>query len=196
MLERRDESRRIPFPDKKYSIIYADPPWEYKQFSKSKGISARFGSVLSKYKTMTVQDLCQLPVDQISDKSCILFLWATMPNLNFAFDVIKSWGFTYKTCAYCWVKQNPRGHGIYSGLGHWTNGNAELCLLATKKSYPRRIVKNSKQIQIWPRGVHSKKPDEIRNEIVRFIGDIPRIELFARQQTPGWDVWGNEVNNV
>lgn len=181
--------------NKKYQIILADPPWEYKQFSKDKGIDPKFGSVLSQYKTLTVEEICNLPIKDIADDSCILFLWVTMPNLDRAFEVIKAWGFKYKTCAYCWVKLNPKGVGIYSGLGHWTNGNAELCLLATKKKYPRRIVKNSKQIQMFPRGRHSAKPIEIKNEIVRFIGDLPRIELFAREKTEGWDVFGNEVGN-
>lgn len=180
---------------KKYQIIYADPPWEYKQFSKNKGIDPKFGSVLSQYKTMSIEELCKLPIKNLADDSCILFMWATMPNLDRAFEVIKAWGFIYKTCAYTWVKQNPLGQGVYSGLGHWTNGNAELCLLATKKKYPRRIVKNSKQIQMYPRGRHSAKPPQIRDEIVRFMGNLPRVELFARQKTEGWDVWGNEVDS-
>ena len=196
-------SETIPFPKKKYNIILADPPWEYKQFSTTKGISPKFGSVLSQYKTMSIKEICSLRVQDIADKKCILFLWTTMPNLDKAFEVIKAWGFIYKTCAYTWVKLNPSGNGIYSGLGHWTNGNAELCLLATKKDYPKRIVKNSKQIQMYPRGKHSAKPAQIRKEIVRFIGDLPRIELFARgnkekdmlgyNKFEGWDVWGNEV---
>jgi len=179
---------------KKYNIIYADPPWQYKQFSSTKGISKKFGSVLSHYPTMTTQQICQLPIKELADDKCILFLWATMPNLDQAFEVIKSWGFIYKTCAYVWVKLNPKGQGIWSGIGHWTNSNAELLLLATKKQYPQRQVKNSKQIQLHPRTNHSAKPPEIRNEIVRFIGDLPRIELFARQKVEGWDCIGNEIS--
>ena len=180
---------------KKYQIIYADPPWPYKQFSSTKGISPKFGSVLSQYKTMTIDDICNLPVSRVADKFCVLFLWATMPNLDKAFKVISSWGFIYKTCAYTWVKLNPKASSIYSGMGHWTNANAELCLLATKKQWPKRQVRNSKQIQMYHRGRHSVKPPEIRTEIVRLMGDLPRIELFARQKTPGWDVWGNEVDS-
>jgi N6-adenosine-specific RNA methylase IME4 len=180
-------------PDKKYQIIYADPPWPYRQFSTTKGINPKFGSVLSQYQTMTIEEIKTLGVGNVADKKCVLFMWATMPNLNVAFDVIKAWGFIYKTCAYTWVKLNPLGVGIYSGMGHWTNGNAELCLLATKGEWPKRVVKNSKQIQMWPRGKHSAKPPEIRQEITRFMGNIPRIELFARQETEGWDCWGNEL---
>ena len=181
----------IPFPNKKYQIIYADCPWEYKQFSKDKGISPKYGSVLSQYKTMSVEEICSLPVKDIADKSCILFLWATMPNLDRAFEVIKAWGFIYKTCAYTWVKLNPSGNGIYSGLGHWTLANPELCLLATHKKFPKRI-NPIKQLIFAPRGIHSKKPDIVRDKIIELVGDLPRIELFARYKVNGWDSWGNE----
>jgi N6-adenosine-specific RNA methylase IME4 len=115
-----------------------------------------------------------------------------MPLLKEAFQVIDAWGFNYITCGFTWVKQNPKNKGIYSGLGHWTNGNAELCLFA-KKGQPKRIQKNVKQIILSPRGKHSVKPVEARNRIVQLLGDLPRIELFARHQSVGWDCWGNEV---
>ena len=102
-------------------------------------------------------------------------------------------GFTYKTCAFCWVKQNVKSNGLYSGIGHWTNSNAEICLLATKKKFPKRQAKNVKQIILAHRAEHSKKPNETRDRIVQLVGDIPRIELFARQTVDGWDCWGNEV---
>lgn len=178
--------------DKKYNIIYADPPWEYKTYSK-KGQTKANGSMLPHYNTMTLEDIKNLPISKICDKECILFLWVTFPTIEKAFEVIKAWGFTYKTCAFTWVKQNPKNDGIYSGMGHWTNGNAELCLLATKKSFPKRVNKNVKQIVLAHREAHSKKPDRIRDDILRLVGDIPRIELFARQQADGWDCWGNEV---
>jgi site-specific DNA-methyltransferase (adenine-specific) len=173
--------------DKKYQIIYADCPWKY---DNAKNNDPAMGG--KTYPTMSIKELCELPVDNIADKDCALLFWATMPKLKEAFTVIDAWGFKYITCAFCWVKQNPNGGGIYSGLGHWTNGNAELCLFA-KKGHPKRMVKNIKQIQMWPRGRHSAKPPQIRGEIVKLFGDLPRIELFARQKTDGWDVWGNEV---
>jgi site-specific DNA-methyltransferase (adenine-specific) len=125
-----------------------------------------------------------------------------MPMLQEGLDVIKAWGFWYRTCAFCWVKTNPNGQGIYSGLGHWTNGNAEICLFA-KKGTPMRQEKNVKQViieeindnlLIAPRGRHSAKPNEARNRIIRLIGDVPRIELFARERIAGWDYWGLEVS--
>lgn len=179
---------------KKYQIIYADPPWEYKTYS-FRGQTKANGSMLPHYSTMTPEQIKKLPIKEITDDKAILFLWATMPTLQQAFAVIKSWGFIYKTVAFTWVKQNPSGIGIYSGMGHWTNGNAELCLLATKKEFPSRIRKDIKQIQLFPRGKHSAKPTEIRNQITELMGDLPRIELFAREKTEGWDVWGNEVKS-
>ena len=173
--------------ENKYGIIYADPPWRY---DSPKNNDPAMGGIT--YPTMSLEDICNMPIHNIASKNCILFLWATMPKLREALEVIKAWGFNYKTCAFCWVKQNPSGNGIYSGLGHWTNGNAELCLLATKGA-PKRVSKNVKQIVLAPRGRHSAKPPEVRNRIVQLIGDISRIELFAREEPEGWDCFGNEI---
>lgn len=173
--------------DKKYKIIYADPPWSY---SNAKNNDPAMGGIT--YPTMSLEDICSIPIGQIADKDCSLFLWATMPKLQEALKVIQSWGFRYTTCAFTWVKLNPKGEGIYSGLGHWTNGNAELCLFA-KKGSPKRVQKNVKQIVMAPRKRHSAKPPEVRERIVHLIGDLPRLELFARERCEGWDAWGNEV---
>ena len=178
---------QIPFPNKKYQIIYADPPWLY-----SNPQDDNPGRGGKQYPQMSMDDLVSLPIQSIADTDCALFMWATMPKLREAMELIKQWGFTYTTCAFTWVKQNPSGNGIYSGLGYWTNGNAELCLFA-KKGKPKRVNKNVKQIVISPVGRHSKKPDEVRTRIIELVGNLPRIELFARQKTEGWDVWGNEV---
>ena len=177
----------IKFPDKKYNIIYADPPWTYKD---AKSNDPRMGGIT--YPTMTLDEIKSLPIQEISDKDSSLFMWATMPLLKEALEVIDAWGYKYTTCAFTWVKQNPSGQGIYSGLGHWTNGNAELCLFA-KRGKPRRVAKNVKQIVLSPRGRHSAKPVEVRDRIVSLVGDLPRIELFAREKADGWDSWGNEL---
>lgn len=173
--------------ENKYGIIYADPPWRY---DNPKNNDPAMGGIT--YPTMSLEDICNMPIHNIASKNCILFLWATMPKLREALEVIKAWGFNYKTCAFCWVKQSPSGNGIYSGLGHWTNGNAELCLLATKGA-PKRVSKNVKQIVLAPRGRHSAKPPEVRDRIVQLIGDMSRIELFAREEPEGWDCFGNEI---
>ena len=186
----------ISLPKKKYQIIYADPPWSYND---PKGNDPKMGGIT--YPIMTNKEIALLPVNDIADKNCSLFIWITMPKLEEVFPIINIWGFKYITCAFTWVKLNPANGNIYSGLGHWTNGNAELCLFA-KKGNPKRIAKNVKQIQMYPRGQHSAKPPRVRNEIVRLMGNLPRIELFARppkdllfedESYKGWDLWGDEV---
>jgi len=173
----------------KYSIIYADPPWKY---NNPKSCLPKLGGIT--YSVMSHEEISLLSVQDIAAKDCALFLWATMPKLKEALYVIDAWGFKYITCAFTWIKLNPSGRGIYSGLGHWTNGNAELCLFA-KIGSPKRINKNVKQVQFYARGKHSEKPAEIRNEIINLMGDLPRIELFARQHTPNWHAWGNEIES-
>ena len=173
---------------KKYNIIYADPPWSYKTWSpKGNGRSAE-----KHYPTMCLNDIKALPVSQLADNNCILFLWITFPMLKKGWDVMESWGFTYKTVAFVWVKQCRKSDDFFLGMGYWTRSNAEICLLATKGN-PKRFSKNVKQIILSHLEEHSKKPDIARDRIVELAGDLPRIELFARKQTPGWDVWGNEV---
>ena len=174
--------------NKKYSCILCDPPWAYRVWNKKgPGRCAE-----NHYPTMTLQNICALPVAEIADKDCALFLWATYPNLQEAFDVINAWGFKYKTVAFTWVKRNKKSSGWFVGLGYWTRANAEVCLLATKGS-PRRMSKSVRQIIDTAVERHSKKPDITRERIVELLGDVPRIELFAREKADGWDVFGNEV---
>ena len=172
-----------------YSIIYTDNPWRY---ADQKANDPAMGGIT--YPTMTVEELSALPVGDLAAKDCVLFCWATMPRLREALQVIEAWEFQYTTCAFCWVKQNPSGQGIYSGLGHWCCGNAELVLLA-KRGRPQRISKSVKQIVLAPRGRHSAKPPEVRDRIVQLLGDVPRIELFARERVENWDCWGSEVDS-
>ncbi len=172
----------------KYKVIYADCPWPY---NNPKGNNPSMGGIT--YPVMTMENIKGLPVRKIADKDCALFMWATMPKLPEAIDTIKAWGFTYTTCAFTWVKTNPKSGGIYSGLGHWTNGNAEPCLFA-KIGKPKRIAKNVKQIVMAPVGEHSAKPPEVRDRIVKLMGNISRIELFAREKADGWDAVGNEID--
>lgn len=143
---------------------------------------------------MSVDEICALPVADISAKDSVLFLWVTFPNLQDSFRVIEAWGFNYRTVAFVWVKRNKKAPNWFMGLGYWTRANAEICLLAAKGN-PKRISKSVRQIIDSPIERHSKKPDETRDRIVDLIGDLPRIELFARQKTEGWDVWGNEVKS-
>ena len=172
---------------KKYNIIYADPPWAYRTYSKKgQGRSAE-----SHYPTMNIEDIKALPVGELADKDCALFLWITFPCLYEALEVLEAWGFSYKTVAFVWVKQNRKNDDLFTGMGYWTRANAEICILATK-GHPRRVNAGVRQVILSHVEEHSKKPDETRDRIVQLMGDLPRIELFARQSPEGWDVWGNE----
>ncbi len=173
---------------KKYNIIYADPPWQYKVYSKR----GKSRSAESHYKTMSIEDICKLPVEKIADKDSVLFMWITFPTLKEGLKVIEEWGFKYKTVAFVWIKQNRKTPSLFWSMGFWTRANAEICILATRGN-PKRISARVHQVIISPIEEHSKKPDETRKRIIELVGDIPRIELFARQKVEGWDTWGDEV---
>ena len=143
---------------------------------------------------MSIEELCALPVSELAEKDSALFLWATFPQLPEALRLIRAWGFTYKTVAFVWLKTNRKARTWFYGLGFWTRGNAEICLLATK-GHPKRKAAGIHQFIISPIEQHSKTADETRDKIVALMGDLPRIELFARHTPPGWDVWGNEVTS-
>lgn len=175
---------------KKYQIIYADPPWSFRGYDLKK--QTRY--VGNKYPLMTTDQIKTLSIQSIVDENCVLFLWVTMPKLNECFDVIKAWGFEYKTVAFTWVKKNKKSGTWFWGMGRWTRSNAELCLLCTKGN-PKRISASVHSIIDTPIERHSKKPDDIRKRIVNLMGNIPRIELFAREKIEDWDVWGNEVES-
>lgn len=171
--------------ENKYGIIYADPAWKYED-------SSCDGNCADHYNTMSVEEICNLPVKDIADKDCILFMWVTYPMLQEGLEVMKAWGFTYKTIGFQWLKQNKTGNGYFFGLGRWTRGNTECCLIGTKGK-PKRVSDRVSQLIISPIEQHSKKPDCTRRKIEMLCGKLPRIELFARQTAEGWDCWGNEV---
>lgn len=173
---------------KKYNVIYADPPWAYRAWSKKgNGRSAE-----SHYSTMSIEDIKALPVGELADKDCALFMWITFPLLKEAWEVIEAWGFTYKSVAFVWIKQNKKSPSLFWGMGYWTRANAELCIIATKGS-PKRMSRRVHQVIMTPIEEHSKKPEEARERIVELMGDVPRIELFERMKPEGWDVWGNQA---
>ena len=179
---------------KKYQIIYADPPWKYRQGS-SMGTNFA-GAADAQYECMNLNDICLLPVDDLADNQSILFLWVTFPMLREGLQVIEAWGFEYKTVAFTWVKTNANNMGFLFGVGYYTKSNAEICLLATKGNAHQLVRDNSiSQMIMTPKQVHSHKPNEVRERIVQLLGDLPRIELFARRKVEGWDCWGNEVES-
>lgn len=176
---------------KKYKIIYADPPWQYRVYSKKgKGRSAE-----NHYHTMNIDDIRLLPVGEIADDDCVLFLWITFPCLKEGISVMESWGFTYKTCGFNWVKKNKKKDTYFMGLGFWTRSNSEVCLIGTK-GHPKRVSKAVPQVCDARVMEHSRKPSEVRERIVELCGDVPRIELFAREAVKGWDCFGDEIDGA
>lgn len=175
------------FPKQKFGVIYADPPWHFKVRSqKGEGRSAR-----KHYSVMSLDDIKALPLVDIAADDCVLLMWVTMPMLAQAMDVIKAWGFKYKTCGFSWMKINKTNGRLFSGTGYWTRANTELCLLATRGK-PKRIDRGVAQAILEPRREHSRKPD-IHSRIERLVGG-PYIELFSRSSAPGWTVWGNQID--
>ena len=190
---------------KKYQIIYADPPWFYnkRNLFKKDGRRNNFAwGATNHYPVMKTNDICAIPVKEITDKNSILFLWATFPRLTDAIDVIRAWGFEYKTVGFVWIKMMKNGGIRMDGLGNYTMSNAEVCLIGKKGKISRRKT-GIKQIVLHPKMEHSRKPVEVRKRIVELMGDLSRIELFARKEDTlfelkdweGWDVWGNEVES-
>jgi len=186
----------MKFPNKKYNIIYADPPWQFKYQSKKRtdGTSddLNIRDPQKEYPCMTIDDIYNMPVNEIADDNSILFLWVTYPLLKEGIKTMEEWGFTYKTCGFSWIKKNKKSDSLFWGLGYWTRANNEICLLGTKGK-PKRVGKGVHQVVMSKIQKHSQKPDIVKDRIVELCGDVPRIELFARQRTKGWDVWGNEV---
>jgi len=172
---------------KKYQIIYADPPWAYRNMGNIQATAN------AHYPTMKQEDIESLPIGELAEDNAILFLWATFPKIQEALNTIKAWGFEYKTVGFTWVKKNKNG-GNFFGVGWYTKSNAEVCLIGVKGKAPKISNKISSIIESV-RGIHSAKPSIARDKIVEFCGEIPRIELFAREKTKGWDVWGNEVGS-
>ena len=201
--ERRTVRSDLPslypdLPEKRYSIIYADPPWDYggkMQFDKSSKCrgtldidkSIFISGANFKYPTLKLKELQKIPIHEIAEQDCLLFMWVTNPHLANGIRLGESWGFEYKTVAYVWDKMvhNP---------GKYTMSYCELCLVFKRGRIPSpRGTRNEKQLVSSPRGVHSAKPREIRQSIERMFPTQEKIELFARQRPIKWDVWGLDV---
>ena len=177
----------MSLPNKKYGVIYADPPWSFKTYSEK----GKDRSPEKHYPVLSIADIIRLPVDRIAKDNAVLLMWVVDPLLDQAFKVIDAWGFKYKTVGFTWAKSNKTKPGFFTGLGYWTRGNPEMCLLATKGK-PKRLSKSVPQLVIDQRREHSKKPDIMYKHIENLL-EGPYIELFARQKVSGWDAWGNEV---
>src|SRR5262245_46595125 len=178
-----------------FGAILADPPWGFQCWDgKDKRVASR-GSV-TPYSTMDMRQLARLPVEELAAPCCALFMWVVWPTLPEAIKLIEQWGFTYKTCAFSWMKADQYRlfaleEDVYLGLGYWTRANSEVCLLATR-GRPKRLNADVRQGIIEPKREHSRKPDCVHERIERLVAG-PYLELFARQERPGWITWGNET---
>ena len=178
---------------KKYNIIYADPPWPYN--IRNRDNKTKFGGGASgQYKLLTFPEIYNLNISSIAAQNCALFLWCTFPKLPQQIKTIEAWGFTFKTVGFNWVKTNKNNSKPFFGVGYYTKSNSEVCLLGIKGKM-KPVSNKVSSIIISPRRKHSQKPDEVRDRIVELFGDLPRVELFARQKTEGWSVWGNEIDS-
>ena len=174
----------------RYGAILADPPWHFRNWS-AKGTGR---NAVSHYDCLDFDALRSLPVRELAADNCVLFLWAVDPLLPRALDLIRAWGFEYKTVGFYWVKLNTsqRGDaGYFTGLGYWTRANPEQCLLATRGKPPRK-AKDVRRLVVERRREHSRKPDDVRDRIERLVGG-PYLELFARETKPGWHCWGDQA---
>ncbi|PZM62585.1 MT-A70 family methyltransferase [Paenibacillus dendritiformis] len=173
----------------KYTIIYSDPPWSYRD-------KARAGNrgAACKYPVMSLEEIAALPVGGLAADDCLLAMWWVPPMPEEALYVMKAWGFELITMkGFTWHKETAKGKSHF-GMGHWTRANTEDCLFA-RRGRPKVVSRSVRQYISSPRREHSQKPDEARDRLVEMMGDVPRIELFARQRFPGWHAWGNEVES-
>lgn len=191
-------------PQKQFGAIYADPPWRFNVWSgetavQKRGSKSTYVAAQAHYQTMAIEDICALPVADLAADDCALFMWATWPTLPDAFKLIEAWGFTYKTCAFDWMKAHAgqiemfrEDNDVLMGMGYWTRANSEPCLLATRGK-PKRLNADVRQGIIEPRRQHSRKPDCVHGRIERLVAG-PYLELFARAPREGWTVWGNQTD--
>lgn len=190
-----------PFGDLKrnhYGAILADPPWRFEVWNGEDTVKARYSDAIH-YQTMSSTEIEELPVKHLAANDSVLFVWISWPVLPQAMSLIEAWGFTYKTCGFSWMKAHAGQVEMFRddidasvGMGYWTRANSEVCLLATRGK-PKRLNADVRQGIIAPRREHSRKPDGVHERIERLVAG-PYCELFARQQRPGWDCWGNQTD--
>ena len=178
-----------------YGAILADPPWRYNTWSgkgRDRCPDARpfKGSPARHFEVMSPHELKALPVPYMAAPDCALFLWVTDPMLPLGLELLRAWGFEFKTVAFTWAKTG-KSVAFPMGTGYWTRANPEMCLLGTMGK-PKRLKRDVRQLIVAPRREHSRKPDEIYERIERLVAG-PYLEMFARQQWPGWDAWGDET---
>jgi len=176
-----------------YGAVLADPPWRFQVWGEETGADRS-----PTYTLMSSALIMDMPVERLAAPDCVLFLWVTWPMLLEGLATLQAWGFTYKSCAFAWIKANTSQLEMFRDdadpdmlLGYWTRSNSEVCLLGTKGK-PKRLDAGVRQAIIEPRREHSRKPNCVHERIERLVAG-PYLELFARQRRPNWDAWGNEL---
>ena len=194
---------------KKYHVIYCDPLWSYRD--KKKSGRSKCGAE-NHYPTLTLDELKQLPIQNICEDNCVLYMWVTFPMLREGLELIEAWGFEYKTIGFDWTKLNKDG-SVWHGVGAYSKSNNELCLFATKGNIGRLMRdENDNEIIFDPkeklsirsnqiscnvqaaRGEHSEKPEEVRRRIEKLWGNVSHVELFAKERVKGWDSIGFDID--
>lgn len=174
-----------------FRCIAADPPWRYLTWSK-KGMGR---SPERHYRTMTIDEIKALPVADVAAKDCVLLIWCVNPMLDVGIEVMRAWGFQFKTVGFCWAKMTPRSAPwmpkYHFGMGHWSRANVEVCLLGTRGK-PQRQSKSVRQLIVAPVREHSRKPDEFLPSVEQLVPG-PYLEMFSRSNRPGWTTVGDEV---
>jgi N6-adenosine-specific RNA methylase IME4 len=179
-----------------YDVILADPPWHFQNYSADEPgmLHDRQRGPNRYYPTMLTKDIGALPIADMAAKDAVLFMWACWPLLPDAFEVIKAWGFDYKSLAWVWVKANRSGMGFFTGMGYYTRANSEPCLLATRGNLPKPADRGIQALIYAPVREHSRKPDDQYRKIEALYPGKRYLELFARRKRTGWDAWGNQVD--
>ena len=171
----------------RYGAILTDPPWSFMTYTKQRTTPHR--GVHEHYDVMTQDAMKAMPVADFAAPDCALFMWVVDSHFVDALELGRAWGFTFKTCAFVWVKTTLAGTAHIS-MGYWSRKQTEQCWLFTRGK-PRRLGRGVRQIIEAPRREHSRKPDEIYGRVEALVGG-PYIEMFARQRYPGWSQWGNQ----
>jgi N6-adenosine-specific RNA methylase IME4 len=181
----RQVKKLLAFPERKFSVVYGDPPWQY-------GNERTRSAAAKNYATLSIEDLKRLPIGRLCKPDCALLLWSTGPFVDEAIRLGESWGFEYKTIGFLWAKRNKVSNSPFFGMGNYTRANVEPCLLFTRGS--PKVRSHAVSQFVWtPIERHSEKPAVVRNLIVQLFGDVARLELFSRHRVKGWERWGNEV---
>lgn len=189
----------IALPTGPFRVVYADPPWHFRTYSER----GEAKSPVQHYACMDLDAICALPVSEVASDDAALFLWVVQPMLPEALRVIAEWGFTYKTVAFCWVKLKGvpaqerlfyAAEDVRLGLGYHTRSGMEQCWLATRGRGYERLAKGEAQVHFEAVREHSRKPEHFATAIERLVGNVPKLEMFARRQRRGWTVFGNQTD--